>query len=162
MGYVEVYNVDGEGGWTDINDIPFIETVNCQLCNEPTEARDIMAIIRPKNKFNVGDRVTDGNCDFIIDDVLFADYDHARVFNYKVDDGVHIPELGLTLVSKADTPSTLLPFSLNENKRVKLDDCPKDCNAHTYETKGKARSVGHGSAKAREALAEVAKFKGEK
>ncbi len=26
MGYVEVYNVDGEGGWTDLEDIPFIET----------------------------------------------------------------------------------------------------------------------------------------
>ncbi len=45
MGYVEVHNVDGEGGWTDLDDIPLIETVNCQLCNEPTEAWNIMANI---------------------------------------------------------------------------------------------------------------------
>jgi hypothetical protein len=45
MGYIELYNIDNDGGWTDLNDIPFIETINCQLCNEPTEARDIVANI---------------------------------------------------------------------------------------------------------------------
>jgi hypothetical protein len=45
MGYIELYNIDNDGGWTDLNDIPFIETINCQLCNEPTEARDIVAHI---------------------------------------------------------------------------------------------------------------------
>ena len=49
MGYVEVYNVEGEGGWTDLNDIPFIETIKCQLCNEPTEASDIIAHILIKD-----------------------------------------------------------------------------------------------------------------
>jgi MinD superfamily P-loop ATPase len=49
MGYIEIHNQDGLGGWTDLDDIAFIETVNCQLCNEPTEARDIMAIITIKD-----------------------------------------------------------------------------------------------------------------
>ena len=44
MGYVEVYMEDQEN-WVDINDVPLIETVNCQLCNEPTEAWNIMANI---------------------------------------------------------------------------------------------------------------------
>ena len=42
VGYIEVYNIDKDGEWTDLNDIPFITTVNCQLCNEPTEAHDII------------------------------------------------------------------------------------------------------------------------
>ena len=45
MGYVEVYNVEGEGGWTNLDDIPLTETLNCQLCNEPTEAWNIIANI---------------------------------------------------------------------------------------------------------------------
>jgi len=49
MGYFEVYNQDGLGSWTDLEDIPFIETVNCQLCNEPTQASDIMAKILIKD-----------------------------------------------------------------------------------------------------------------
>jgi hypothetical protein len=49
MGYVEIHNQDGLGGWTDLEDIPFIETVNCQLCNEPTQASDIMAKILIKD-----------------------------------------------------------------------------------------------------------------
>jgi hypothetical protein len=49
MGYIEVHNQDGLGGWTDLEDIPFIETVNCQLCNEPTQASDIMAKILIKD-----------------------------------------------------------------------------------------------------------------
>ena len=46
MGYVEVYNIDKDGQWQDLNDIPFITTVNCQLCNEPTEAHDIIVTAR--------------------------------------------------------------------------------------------------------------------
>ena len=49
MGYVEVYNIDKDGEWTDLNDIPFITTVNCQLCNEPTEAHDIILTARIVN-----------------------------------------------------------------------------------------------------------------
>jgi hypothetical protein len=45
MGHIEVYNVGGEGGWTDLDDIPITETLNCQLCNEPTEAWNIIANI---------------------------------------------------------------------------------------------------------------------
>jgi hypothetical protein len=45
MGYIEIHNADGLGGWVNFDDIPFIEIVNCQLCNEPTEARDIVANI---------------------------------------------------------------------------------------------------------------------
>ena len=42
MGYIEVYNIDKDGEWQDLNDIPFITVINCQLCNEPTEAHDII------------------------------------------------------------------------------------------------------------------------
>jgi hypothetical protein len=49
MGYVEVFN-ENQGEWTDLNDIPLIQTVNCQLCNEPTEARDIVAHIVIKDE----------------------------------------------------------------------------------------------------------------
>ena len=45
MGYIEVYNIDKDGEWTDLDDIPMITVINCQLCNEPTEARDIVANI---------------------------------------------------------------------------------------------------------------------
>jgi hypothetical protein len=48
MGYVEVY-MENEDKWVDINDVPYIETVNCQLCNEPTQASDIMAKILIKD-----------------------------------------------------------------------------------------------------------------
>ena len=43
MGYVEVWNAEGDGGWTRLEEIPMIETVPCQLCNEPTLAADIVA-----------------------------------------------------------------------------------------------------------------------
>ena len=45
MGYIQIHNADGLGGWVNFDDIPFIEIINCQLCNEPTEARDIVANI---------------------------------------------------------------------------------------------------------------------
>jgi hypothetical protein len=41
MGYIEIHNQDGLGGWTDLDEIPFIETVNCQLCNEPPTVSQI-------------------------------------------------------------------------------------------------------------------------
>ena len=50
MGYIEIHNADGLGGWVNFDDIPFIEIINCQLCNEPTEARDIVANIVIKDE----------------------------------------------------------------------------------------------------------------
>ena len=51
MGYIEVYNIDKDGEWTDLEDVPMITTINCQLCNEPTLAHDIIipAIITDGN-----------------------------------------------------------------------------------------------------------------
>jgi hypothetical protein len=43
MGNIEVYNHDGLGGWTNLENVEFIETINCQLCNEPTQCSDIFA-----------------------------------------------------------------------------------------------------------------------
>jgi len=42
MGYVEIYNIDKDGEWTKLEDVPMITTINCQLCNEPTLAHDII------------------------------------------------------------------------------------------------------------------------
>ena len=49
MGYIEIHNADGLGGWVNFDDIPFIEIINCQLCNEPTEAKNIVANIEIKD-----------------------------------------------------------------------------------------------------------------
>ena len=43
MGYAEIHTVDG---WVDVEDIPMIDKVICQLCNEPTEAKDITITAR--------------------------------------------------------------------------------------------------------------------
>ena len=48
MGYVEFYN-ETTGEWTNIEDVPLFDTINCQLCNEPTEAHDIVAEIKFKD-----------------------------------------------------------------------------------------------------------------
>ena len=48
MGYVEFYN-ETTGEWTNIEDVPLYDTINCQLCNEPTEAHDIVAEIKFKD-----------------------------------------------------------------------------------------------------------------
>ena len=42
MGYVEVWNAQGEGGWTRLEEVEMITTIPCQLCNEPTMAHDIV------------------------------------------------------------------------------------------------------------------------
>ena len=42
MGYIEVYNIDKDGEWQDLDDIPMITSINCQLCNEQTLAHDII------------------------------------------------------------------------------------------------------------------------
>ena len=42
MGDLEIHGVYG---WKKLEDIPMIDTVNCQLCNEPTEAWNIVANI---------------------------------------------------------------------------------------------------------------------
>ena len=34
MGFAELHTADG---WVNVEDIPMIDTVICQLCNEPTE-----------------------------------------------------------------------------------------------------------------------------
>ena len=43
MGYAELHSADG---WVNVEDIPMIDTVNCQLCNEPTLASDITITAR--------------------------------------------------------------------------------------------------------------------
>ena len=48
MGFVEYFD-ETVGEWINIEDIPMIETVNCQLCNEPTLAHDISAKIEIKD-----------------------------------------------------------------------------------------------------------------
>ncbi len=51
MGYVEIYNIEKDGEWTDLEDVPMYDTILCQLCNEPTLASDIIipAIITDGN-----------------------------------------------------------------------------------------------------------------
>jgi len=51
MGYVEIYNIEKDGEWTDLEDVPMYDTILCQLCNEPTLANDIIipAIITDGN-----------------------------------------------------------------------------------------------------------------
>jgi hypothetical protein len=52
MGYAEIHTSEG---WVNVEDIPMINTVNCQLCNEPTEAWNIVAnIVIKDNVVSVG------------------------------------------------------------------------------------------------------------
>jgi hypothetical protein len=50
MGYVEYFD-ETTGAWTNLEDVPLFDTINCQLCNEPTLAHDIIipAIITDGN-----------------------------------------------------------------------------------------------------------------
>ena len=48
MGHLEYFN-ETTGEWTNIEDVPMFDTINCQLCNEPTEAHDIVAEIKFKD-----------------------------------------------------------------------------------------------------------------
>lgn len=41
------------------------------------------------------------------------------------------------------------------------DDCPKDCEKHTYETKGRSRPACHSKSKALEVLTQVTRESGE-
>jgi hypothetical protein len=43
MGYAEFHTADG---WVNVENVPMIDTVNCQLCNEPTLASDITITAR--------------------------------------------------------------------------------------------------------------------
>ena len=43
MGFAEIHTADG---WVNVENIPMIDTVNCQLCNEPTQASDITITAR--------------------------------------------------------------------------------------------------------------------
>ena len=38
MGDLEIHTADG---WIKLEDVPLFNTIPCQLCNEPTEVRDI-------------------------------------------------------------------------------------------------------------------------
>jgi len=48
MGHLEYFN-ETTGEWTNIEDVPMFDTINCQLCNEPTEAHNIVAEIKFKD-----------------------------------------------------------------------------------------------------------------
>jgi hypothetical protein len=48
MGHLQFYN-ETTGEWTDLEDVPLFDTINCQLCNEPTAAHDIVAEIKFKD-----------------------------------------------------------------------------------------------------------------
>jgi hypothetical protein len=48
MGHVEYFD-ETTGAWTNLEDVPLFDTINCQLCNEPTEAHDIVAEIKFKD-----------------------------------------------------------------------------------------------------------------
>ena len=49
MGYIEIYD-DKDGAWVPLEEIPLFDTINCQLCNEPTMASDIVADIVIKDE----------------------------------------------------------------------------------------------------------------
>ena len=52
MGFIEIHTEDG---WVALEDTPIFDTVNCQLCNEPTMATDIVAdIIIKEDQLSVG------------------------------------------------------------------------------------------------------------
>lgn len=48
MGFVEYFD-ETTGEWTNLEDVPMFDTVNCQLCNEPTMAEDVSAKIVIEN-----------------------------------------------------------------------------------------------------------------
>jgi hypothetical protein len=47
MGHIDIWNHNDEK-WVALEDVPLYDTINCQLCNEPTLASDIIipAIIK--------------------------------------------------------------------------------------------------------------------
>jgi hypothetical protein len=47
MGHIDIWNFNDEK-WVALEDVPLYDTINCQLCNEPTLASDIIipAIIK--------------------------------------------------------------------------------------------------------------------
>ena len=49
MGHIEIHNLNNDGKWTDLEDVPMFDRINCQMCNEPTEAHDIVAEIHFKD-----------------------------------------------------------------------------------------------------------------
>jgi hypothetical protein len=52
MGHIEIHTEDG---WVPLEDVPMFDTVNCQLCNEPTTATDIVAdIVIKGDQLSVG------------------------------------------------------------------------------------------------------------
>jgi len=52
MGFIEIHTEDG---WVALEDTSIFDTVNCQLCNEPTMATDIVAdIVIKDDQLSVG------------------------------------------------------------------------------------------------------------
>jgi len=43
MGNLEFYN-ETTGEWTNLEDVPMFDTINCQLCNEPVQIRELAEI----------------------------------------------------------------------------------------------------------------------
>ena len=41
MGHIDIWNHNDEQ-WVALEDVPLYDTINCQLCNEPTLASDII------------------------------------------------------------------------------------------------------------------------
>jgi hypothetical protein len=41
MGHIDIWNFNDEK-WVALEDVPLYDTINCQLCNEPTLASDII------------------------------------------------------------------------------------------------------------------------
>jgi len=46
MGYIEVHT---PYGWVNLQDVPLFNEIPCQLCNEPTEAKDITITAKIKD-----------------------------------------------------------------------------------------------------------------
>ena len=43
MGFVEYFD-ETTGSWTNLEDVPLFDTINCQLCNEPVQIRELANI----------------------------------------------------------------------------------------------------------------------
>jgi hypothetical protein len=48
MGFVEYFD-ETTGEWTNLEDVPLFDTISCQMCNEQTEAHNIIAEIKFKD-----------------------------------------------------------------------------------------------------------------
>lgn len=46
MGYIEAYNLDKDGHWQDINDIPRWTQIDCQSCGKASLCSDIVIVVQ--------------------------------------------------------------------------------------------------------------------